>query len=54
MTKKPPAVTPPPAERRPFGRGAAVSPFCLGTMRATGSAEQMAAVLAIQPPTPIW
>ena len=46
MTKKPPAVTPPPAERRPFGRGAAVSPFCLGTMRATGSAEQMAAVLA--------
>ena len=34
-----------PAERRPFGRGPAVSPFCLGTMRATGSATQMAAVL---------
>ena len=34
-----------PAERRPFGRGPAVSPFCLGTMRATGSAAQMAAVL---------
>ena len=32
-------------ERRPFGSGPAVSPFCLGTMRATGSAEQMAAVL---------
>ena len=41
-----PAATPPPAERRPFGRGPAVSPFCLGTMRATGSADQMAAVLA--------
>lgn len=33
------------AERRPFGQGPAVSPFCLGTMRATGSAAQMAAVL---------
>ena len=34
-----------PAERRPFGRGPAVSAFCLGTMRATGSAAEMAAVL---------
>ena len=33
------------AERRPFGRGPAVSPFCLGTMRATASPQQMAAVL---------
>ena len=41
MTSPPPA----PAERRPFGRGPAVSPFCLGTMRATGSPGQMAAVL---------
>lgn len=41
MTSPPPA----PAERRPFGRGPAVSPFCLGTMRATGSPRQMAAVL---------
>ena len=38
----PPAA---PFERRPFGRGPAVSPFCLGTMRATGSPSQMAAVL---------
>ena len=41
-------MTSPPAapfERRPFGRGPAVSPFCLGTMRATGSPSQMAAVL---------
>jgi uncharacterized protein len=41
-------MTSPPAapfERRPFGRGPAVSPFCLGTMRATGSPCQMAAVL---------
>ena len=37
------AATPP--ERRAFGRGPAISPFSLGTMRATGSAEQMAAVL---------
>ena len=43
--RRPPAVKQPPAERRPFGRGPAVSPFCLGTMRATGSAEQMAQVL---------
>ena len=33
------------AKRRPFGRGPAVSPFTLGTMRATGSAKQMAEVL---------
>jgi len=33
------------ADRRPFGRGPAVSPFCLGTMRATASPQQMAAVL---------
>ena len=38
-------MTTPPADRRPFGRGPAVSPFCLGTMRATGGAEQMASVL---------
>ena len=41
-------MTSPPAapfKRRPFGRGPAVSPFCLGTMRATGSPSQMAAVL---------
>ena len=40
-------MTSPPAapfNRRPFGRGPAVSPFCLGTMRATGSPCQMAAV----------
>jgi predicted aldo/keto reductase-like oxidoreductase len=43
--RRPPAVKQHPAERRPFGRGPAVSPFCLGTMRATGSAEQMAGVL---------
>jgi predicted aldo/keto reductase-like oxidoreductase len=36
---------PPLAERRPFGRGPAVSPFTLGTMRALDSAWQMAAVL---------
>jgi predicted aldo/keto reductase-like oxidoreductase len=36
---------PPPAPLRPFGRGPAVSPFTLGTMRALGSAGQMAAVL---------
>ena len=41
MTSPPPA----PAERRPFGRGPAVSPFCLGTMRATDNPGQMAAVL---------
>ena len=32
-------------ERRRFGRGPAVSAFCLGTMRATASPQQMAAVL---------
>ena len=37
------AATPP--ERRAFGRGPAITPFSLGTMRATGSAEQMAGVL---------
>ena len=42
MTPKGRAI---PAERRPFGRGPAVSVFCLGTMRATGSPAQMAAVL---------
>ena len=42
-TAKTPAAAPP--ERRAFGRGPAITPFSLGTMRATSSAEQMAAVL---------
>ena len=42
-TAKTPAAAPP--ERRAFGRGPAITPFSLGTMRATCSAEQMAAVL---------
>ncbi len=46
----PPPATDPrrtgaPAPLRPFGRGPAVSPFTLGTMRALGSAAQMEAVL---------
>ena len=32
--------------RRAFGRGRAISLFSLGTMRALGSADQMAEVLA--------
>ena len=42
------------ADPRPFGRGPAVSPFCLGTMRATGSAQQMAAVLEAALEAGIW
>ena len=34
-----------PATERPFGRGPAISPFTLGTMRALGSPAQMEAVL---------
>ena len=38
-------ATAPQIEQRAFGHGPAVSPFTLGTMRATASAEHMAAVL---------
>ena len=52
-----PATAPEPttlAEPRPFGRGPAVSAFSLGTMRATGSPQQMAAVLAAALEAGIW
>ncbi|MEY4430964.1 MAG: hypothetical protein RLZZ533_900 [Cyanobacteriota bacterium] len=52
-----PTTTPEPttlAEPRPFGRGPAVSPFTLGTMRATGSPQQMAAVLEAALQAGIW
>ena len=41
-------------EPRPFGRGPAVSPFSLGTMRATGSPQQMAAVLEAALEAGLW
>ena len=41
----PKTATAAPPERRAFGRGPAITAFSLGTMRATSSAEQMAAVL---------